>query len=128
MMMSPKGTQVSRFSLEERRNAFRKIRRQAGLSLAKMAEMAGLSESMLSKFETGSRDLSPAAYKRLEQTVVEILKGKIHHEQLEVLRSSAPAKKLSLSTLMSRSIPEAYRKIGARSPELTEAYREIGAQ
>ena len=100
---------VNKFSLDERRRALRKFRKKAGLSQSDLGKMAGLSFSAISRFERGSRDLSPEAFARVSNAVAEVLSGKrlLQRERqeanrLNALRESREAKQLGvpLKTLL----------------------------
>lgn len=119
-----------KFSLSERRKMVRKFRHEAGLGLARLAAMAGLSESMLSMFERGKRDLSPIAMERLMEAITDILAGK----KLEALRKTETAQKLvPLKSLLSPTLESvregaAARKQIAESPTLFHDIANMGAQ
>ncbi len=62
--------------LDERRKAIRKFRKQLKLSQAEFAKLAGIGQQMLSRFELGTRDLSPEAFARVEDAITEALARK----------------------------------------------------
>jgi len=62
--------------LDERRKALKKFRKQAGLSQWELARMSGMGQAIISRFESGDRDLSPEALTRLEQAIADVLSGK----------------------------------------------------
>ncbi|SRR6266567_893725 len=64
---------LKRFSLDQRRKVVRKFRKQLKLSQTEFAALAGLSAPMLSLFENGQRDLSAAAFVRVEDAITEAL-------------------------------------------------------
>ena len=73
LKFDPNDATYKKFSRNERRNALRRFRLEAGLSLRVVAARAKLSLAMVSMFETGNRDLSPKAYNRLERVVLRAL-------------------------------------------------------
>jgi transcriptional regulator with XRE-family HTH domain len=88
-------------SLNERRKALKKFRKEAGFSQAEVASMTGIGQQMLSRFERGDRDLSPEALTRLEQAIADVLSGKQSASQqreeaqkIATLRESDSVKKL----------------------------------
>ena len=79
-----------------RRQEVRKLRKRAGLTQAELASRARIGQQMLSGFEIGTRNLSPAAGDRLMNAIWDVLDGKVAKEALGELRQSAPAKKLGM--------------------------------
>ncbi len=65
---------------------FRRVREIAGFTLQELANLSGLSKSMISKFELGHRDLSPDAVERLKKAIFELVAVKMG---LYGLRTSA---------------------------------------
>jgi transcriptional regulator with XRE-family HTH domain len=55
--------------LRERRKLVRSFRKQTGLTLKALGELAGLSFAMIAKFENGTRDLSEASWTRLREAM-----------------------------------------------------------
>ncbi len=125
----------SKFSLRERRTYLRKFREQAGLSLEELAKLAGLSKSMLSKFELGNRDLSPDAWSRLEKAVVKVLadqKMAALRKQESEKREAAKVEKLAgpFLSLAQMMTPESYLESCKRmeqeyGPHWREVFREL---
>jgi transcriptional regulator with XRE-family HTH domain len=87
---------TKRFSLKERREALRRFRKQARLSLKALGAMANVSESMLSKFESGDRDLSPDAFARVQEAITDVLSEKRATEKLAALRTAPAVKRLGV--------------------------------
>jgi transcriptional regulator with XRE-family HTH domain len=109
---------VKKYSLRSRRIGLRKFRKQVGLSLKEVAGLAGLSQSMVSKFELGHRDLSPEAYRRLERAIVKALahqevlaERKQEAEKREVAKAEKTAGTfITLGSLMLSPTLETYQK------------------
>jgi len=126
---------TKKFSLRERRTALRKFREQADLSLEELAKLAGLSKSMLSKFELGNRDLSSDAFSRLEKAIVKVLANQrvaARRKQESEKRGVAKVEKLAGSFIPLRSLMEPRFESYRNSIEVMEAsygprWREIFA-
>lgn len=101
--MSDSESSFTIFTLNERRATLRKYREQANLSLAEVAKLARLSQSMVSKFELGQRDLSPKAYARLEKAIVKI-HGRIMADLLKKKKTDQ-SKVATVETLAGRFVP-----------------------
>jgi transcriptional regulator with XRE-family HTH domain len=87
-------TESEKATLEQRRKILRRFREQVDLSLDALASRAGLSKSMLSKFELGHRDLSREAWGRVIVAMGEILsKGEEQRSKERAKRDEAEAKR-----------------------------------
>ncbi len=87
----------------DKREALRKIREIAGVSLSELAILAGLSESMLSKYELGHRDLSFNALVRLQKAVNVITSRKDEEDKRRDLIERATSKEMG--QLLGKFIP-----------------------
>jgi transcriptional regulator with XRE-family HTH domain len=83
------------------RGALRKFRKQTGLSLAELARLASLSESMLCQFELGNRGLSNEALTRVQQALEEV-KRKQKSRKLRRLRAGLTETQLARATKIPR--------------------------
>jgi transcriptional regulator with XRE-family HTH domain len=110
------------FTLDDRRKAIRKFRKQLKLSQGELAKLANIGQQMLSKFERGDRDLSPAAFLRVEEAITEALANR--RAALEKAdRMSKPVllsdllKPAKVKELISRKSPMDVRQIARQAQE-----------
>ena len=82
------------------RKQLKAFRKQAGLSQAELASLAGVGQQMVSRFEKGERDLSPAALSRLVEVITDFRDGKMAAKQVAELR------RVKLSSLVGGKITE----------------------
>lgn len=66
----------SRLSAKERGKVLRQFRKSVNLSMKEVGDSCGLSESMISLFETGKKDLSEHAFERVQKAIVNALKDR----------------------------------------------------
>lgn len=69
----PETTEAKIVSLGQRRKLLRTFRKQFGITLDDLGELAGLSKAMLSRFESGKRDLSADAWSHLLEKISELV-------------------------------------------------------
>lgn len=69
----PETTEAKIVSLGQRRKLLRTFRKQFGITLDDLGELAGLSKAMLSRFESGNRDLSADAWSYLLEKISELV-------------------------------------------------------
>lgn len=94
---------VKKWNSKEKRESLRTIRRMADVSLADVARLAGLSESMVSKYELGQRDLSFEALAKLHRAVGHILDEKDAKEARR--RHAEQAASREMAELLGEAIP-----------------------
>ena len=86
---------AQKWNSKEKRESLRTIRRMADVSLADVAAIAGLSESMVSKYELGQRDLSFEALAKLHRAVGRILDERDAKEARRRLAEQAASKEMA---------------------------------
>lgn|SRR5262249_20082427 len=96
-----------KFDLDERRKTIRRFRKQLKLSQTEFAAMAGIGPSMLSRFENGSRDLSPETFANVEEAITDALAQR----KADLQRTEA-----STATLADLKHPE---RLARRNPGLS---------
>lgn len=69
----PETTEAQIVSLGQRRKLLRTFRKQFGITLDDLGDLAGLSKAMLSRFEAGKRDLSADAWSHLLEKISELV-------------------------------------------------------
>jgi predicted transcriptional regulator len=113
--------------LDERRKALRKFRKEAGLSQWELARMSGMGQAIISRFESGTRDLSPEALTRLEQAIADVLSGKQsagqHREEAQkiaTLSNSDSVKKLLYWFEDPKELQKHRLRIGLSEQEMAE--------
>jgi transcriptional regulator with XRE-family HTH domain len=126
MKQKRSGTVTRKFRYAEHREDLQRVRKQAGLSLAELGAMTKLSESSLSRFESGQRGLSPAAFNRVLEAISDVRSGKRAAEQLTALR------KMKLSSLLgAKSTEDAFtpfamfKSLGLDKTPLQEAQEQV---
>jgi transcriptional regulator with XRE-family HTH domain len=88
------------FSYEERRRTLRKVRKKAKISQVRLAELAGVDHFSISRFEAGSRDVSPKMLKKIEEALSDVMAGqkvtallRAQRTQTDVLSEMAPPRR-----------------------------------
>ena len=106
--------EMLKWNLSKRRKGMRKFRKNAGITLDELAAESGLSKSMLSRFENGTRDLSPEAFAKLWDAILSLPEKRkaITRREEEAGRKLAAnfgSKTVPLSSLMRPTLKE-YRE------------------
>jgi transcriptional regulator with XRE-family HTH domain len=119
---------IQEWNSQKKREALRSIRRATGASLSEVAAMAGLSQSMISKYELGQRDLSLEAIRSLRVAVNAICDTHERELRKRALIERAASKDMRellghAVPLWSLADPEGYRKkVEGRRAEMAREY------
>ena len=86
--------------------ALRRIREQAGISLRELSARAGISTTTLSRFETGTRDLTPATYAHTMAALAALISKRA------ALPDTSSPDQLTFARALSKSIKNSLRAAG----------------
>lgn len=110
--------EMLKWNLGKRRKGMRKFRKNAGITLDELAAESGLSKSMLSRFENGSRDLSPEAFAKLMDAIMSL-----PAKRRAIARREEEAEKKLAANFAPKSVPLA-SLMGPATPTVFARYRE----
>lgn len=86
--VSPADSIMEHWPLDERRRCLKKFRKKMKISQAQLAALAQVSQPTLSRFERGDRDLSPAAFARVQSAIVDALAERTWEKRLREIIAS----------------------------------------
>src|SRR5271155_956131 len=97
-------TTAKKVPLRQRRKMVRSFRKHARLNLAKLGELSGLSQPMLSRFESGKRNLSDAAWERLLNAIETFLVNQNEQLNSEIKKAKQAAAKAGASVPITKQL------------------------
>jgi transcriptional regulator with XRE-family HTH domain len=114
---------------KERSAALKKFRNDAGLTQEELAKLADLSESTISRFESEERDLSPAAFARVQEVITDFVSEKKALERIAALRGHKSLEKLispqALAQLMNLTVDNEDAVLSQMSEEQRKEFLPI---
>jgi transcriptional regulator with XRE-family HTH domain len=106
--------------LHSKRRLLRKFREQYGITLVELGKLAGISQPMLSQFESGDRNLSPDAWADVLIAIGKLLEEYEAKRNEQFLKAKETAAKLTNSPLPSFIPPLMAEALLSPTPETQE--------